>query len=130
LHETRDRGGRLVRYRAGRGLDHWRWRHATPDESRQWETFGAIVVALPVALLLFVLAPLIAGFVGGIVSHRIHAVAGSLIGVLVVGLLAVVVSGGPSDGTSGFGGAAAVGAVLVAAGHMTGVAIRPRASAT
>jgi hypothetical protein len=94
------------------------------------ETFGAIVVALPVALLLFVLAPLIAGFVGGIVSHRIHAVAGSLIGVLVVGLLAVVVSGGPSDGTSGFGGAAAVGAVLVAAGHMTGVAIRPRASAT
>jgi hypothetical protein len=52
---------------------------------------------------------------------------GSELGIGVVGAVAVILSGGSNGNTTGLVTAAGVVAVLVVAGHLTGVAIAPRA---
>lgn len=96
------------------------------DEAEGGEGLATMVIAIPVALLLFVIAPLLAGLAGGLMSRSLAAVVGSLAGFVAVAIGAVALSGGSSGNTSGLVAAAAVSVVLVLAGHFTGVVIRPK----
>jgi len=87
-----------------------------------------LVILFPVALFVFVLIPLCAGFAGGVLSRRSAGVAGSVVGYLAVTLVAITAIGNAdaSVETQGAFEAGVVVAALVAAGHFTGLAIRPR----
>jgi hypothetical protein len=96
-------------------------------EAEGEEKLAAMVVAIPVALVLFVVAPLLAGLAGGLISRSVTGLIGSELGIGVVGAVAVILSGGSNGNTTGLVTAAGVVALLVVAGHLTGVAIAPRA---
>ena len=90
------------------------------------DMWNAMVVAIPLALVVMLIAPLIAGVIAGLVSGRVAAAVGSVAGYLAVTLAAVVFGGDRLQPVSGYLLPSVVLGSLVLAGHLTGVAVRPR----
>ena len=85
-----------------------------------------MVVAVPLALVVILLAPLIAGMIAGLVSERVAGALGSVAGYLGVTFAASMIGGDPVQPFGSYLLPSVVLGVLVLAGHLTGVAVRPR----
>jgi hypothetical protein len=102
----------------------WIVRSSLPSETFE-DVLNGIFVAVVFGLAWLVVAPLLAGVCGGLASRSFPGVAGSIFGFLAVTVIAVAIEGIPPD-TGSWGVSAVMFGVLVAAGHLTGVAVRPR----
>ena len=90
------------------------------------ERLSAWVLLIPVALVVVLLGSLLGGFAGGWTSRRIDAAIASVAGYLAVSVGALMLRAGPSEAPSDAWSSVVVLSVLVVAGHLTGVAVRPR----
>jgi hypothetical protein len=90
------------------------------------DQLGAGLLGAIVALVTLVVLPLLAGLSGGLLSRRFADVIGSMAGFIAAVLVIATVIGGRSPSLEGSVPAAVILGVLVSAGHVTGVAIRPR----
>ena len=89
--------------------------------------WDAMIVAIPLLLAVTLLAPVIAGMIGGLVSASVAAAVGSLAGYLAATLLVVVVLRGDRLlPVSSYLLPSVIFGVLILAGHLTGIAVRPR----
>jgi hypothetical protein len=90
------------------------------------EMLNGMFFAIAMALVASVLAPLIAGFCAGMLSGSAAAAVGSVAAFLSVTLGAVLVLSGEIRAVGEYLLPAVVLGVLVTAGHLTGVVVRPR----
>ena len=90
------------------------------------DRWDAMVVAIPFALVVILIAPLIAGAIAGFLSGTPAAALGSVAGYLGVTFVTSRLEGDPIEPVRSDLLPAVVLGVLVLAGHMTGVAVRPR----
>lgn len=97
-------------------------------EAEGMAALGAGLILLLTSIIGFVVVPLVAGLFGGLISHRPRAVLGSIAGVwMAVVIVAMAVGSGIELAPETVVPAGAV-AILVAAGHLTGAILRPRAA--
>jgi len=90
------------------------------------DVLNGMFFAIAMALVVSVLAPLIAGFCAGILSGSVAAAVGSVAAFLAVTLAALVVLSGEVPPVGEYLLPAVISGVLVTAGHLTGVVVRPR----
>jgi hypothetical protein len=90
------------------------------------DALNAMVVAIPNALVVILIAPLIAGVIAGLVSGTFTGALGSVAAYLGVMFAASRLEGDPIQPVSAYLLPAVELGVLVLAGHLTGVAVRPR----
>ena len=90
------------------------------------DVLNVMVFAIAMALVVSVLAPLIAGFCAGMLSGSVPAAVGSVAAFVGVTVVALLVLSGEIRPVGEYLLPAVISGVLVTAGHLAGVAVRPR----